>query len=214
MDIHTLIDLILHFDVHLAQFISAYGVWVYSLLFGVVFIETGLVIMPFLPGDSMLFVVGAFAATGALSLPGVMAVLWLGAVLGDSLNYQIGKAIGHKVFSWPDSRWFNRRAFDKAHAFYEQYGGITIVAARFMPFIRTFAPFVAGGAEMSYGKFLVYNMLGATLWVGLLVAAGYLFGNIPWIKHNLGMMTLGIIVVSLLPAAWGWWRSRRQATAA
>ena len=213
MDPHALIDLILHFDVHLAQFIAAYGPWVYGLLFGIVFVETGLVIMPFLLGDSMLFVVGAFAATGALSLPGVIAVLWLGAVLGDSLNYQIGKAIGHKVFSWPDSRWFNRRAFEKAHAFYEKYGGITIVAARFMPFIRTFAPFVAGVAEMSYGKFLAYNMLGATLWTGLLVMAGYLFGNIPWIKHNLGVMTIAIIVLSLLPAVWGWWKSRRQVSA-
>lgn len=214
MDIHTLIDLILHFDVHLAQFIAAYGIWVYSLLFGIVFAETGLVVMPFLPGDSMLFVVGAFAATGALSLPAVVAALWLGAVLGDSLNYQIGKSIGHKVFSWPQSRWFNRRAFERAHAFYEQYGGITIVAARFMPFIRTFAPFVAGVAEMSYAKFVAYNALGATLWVGLLVTAGYLFGNIPWIKHNLGLMTLGIIVVSLLPAAWGWWKTHKVATPA
>lgn len=214
MDLHTLVDLVLHFDVHLAQFIAAYGVWVYSLLFGIVFAETGLVVMPILPGDSMLFVVGAFAASGALSLPGVIVVLWLGAVLGDSVNYQIGKAIGHKVFSWPQSRWFNRRAFQRAHSFYEQYGGITVVAARFIPFIRTFAPFVAGVAEMSYAKFLAYNALGATLWVGLLVTAGYLFGNIPWIKHNLGVMTLGIVVVSLLPAAWGWWKTHKPAATA
>jgi len=214
MELHSLIDLLLHFDAHLAQFVSAYGPWVYALLLGIVFVETGLVIMPFLPGDSMLFVAGAFAASGTLSLPGVMAALWFGAVLGDSLNYQIGKTVGHRVFAWEDSRWFNRRAFDKAHAFYEKYGGITIVAARFMPFIRTFAPFVAGVAEMSYRKFVAYNIVGATLWVGLLVPAGYLFGNIPWIKHNLGLMTLAIIVLSLLPAAWGWWRSRRQAAAA
>jgi membrane-associated protein len=214
MELHSLIDLLLHFDAHLAQFVSAYGPWVYALLLGIVFVETGLVIMPFLPGDSMLFVAGAFAASGAMSLPAVMGALWLGAVLGDSLNYQIGKTLGHRVFTWEDSRWFNRRAFDKAHAFYEKYGGITIVAARFMPFIRTFAPFVAGVAEMSYRKFVAYNIVGATLWVGLLVPAGYLFGNIPWIKHNLGLMTLGIIVLSLLPAAWGWWRSRQQVSAA
>lgn len=211
MDLHGLIDLVLHFDAHLAQFIQDYGQWVYGLLFGIVFVETGLVIMPFLPGDSLLFVVGTFAGSGALSLPVAAGVLWLAAVLGDSLNYQIGKAIGHKVFSWPQSRWFNRRAFEKAHAFYERYGGVTIVAARFMPFIRTFAPFVAGVAEMGYLRFLAYNMLGATLWVGLLIGAGYLFGNIPWVKQNLGIMTVGVIILSLLPGAWAWLRARRNA---
>ncbi len=214
MDLHGLLDLILHFDAHLAVFIQNHGAWVYALLFGIVFIETGLVVMPFLPGDSLLFVVGTFAGSGAVSLPVVTLVLWLAAILGDSLNYQIGKAIGHKVFSWPQSRWFNRRAFERAHAFYERYGGVTIVAARFMPFIRTFAPFVAGVAEMSYAKFLAFNVLGATLWVGLLVGAGYLFGNIPWIKANLGLMTIGVIVLSLLPGVYAWWRARRSQIAA
>ena len=213
MDLHGLIDLVLHFDAHLAVFIQNYGNWVYGLLFAIVFVETGLVVMPFLPGDSLLFVVGTFAGSGALSLPVAAVVLWLAAVLGDSLNYQIGKAIGHKVFSWPDSRWFNRKAFNKAHAFYERYGGVTIVAARFMPFIRTFAPFVAGVAEMSYLRFLAYNMAGATLWIGLLIGAGYLFGNIPWVKENLGVMTIGVIVLSLLPGAWAWWKAHRHTAA-
>jgi len=211
MDLSTLVNLLLHFDAQLAQFIQAYGHWVYAMLFAIVFVETGLVVMPFLPGDSMLFIVGAFCASGALSLPAALSLLWAAAALGDSLNYQIGKAIGHKVFSWQDSRWFNRRAFDRAHAFYEQYGGITIIAARFIPFIRTFAPFVAGVAEMSYARFLVYNIVGGGLWVGSLMLAGYAFGNIPWIKHNLGALTLGIVVFSLLPVGWGWWKARRAA---
>ena len=209
MDLLTPLNLLLHFDAQLAQFIHAYGAWVYGMLFTIVFIETGLVVMPFLPGDSMLFIVGAFCASGSLSLPASLALLWLAAVLGDSVNYSVGSGLGHKVFAWQDSRWFNRRAFDRAHAFYEQYGGVTVVAARFIPFIRTFVPFVAGVAEMSYPKFLGYNIAGGGLWVGSLMFAGYLFGNIPWIKHNLGALTLGIVVLSLLPVVFGWWKAKR-----
>ena len=209
MDLLTLLNLLLHFDAQLAQFIQAYGAWVYGMLFTIVFVETGLVVMPFLPGDSMLFIVGAFCASGSLSLPASLAVLWLAAVLGDSVNYSVGSALGHKVFAWRDSRWFNRRAFNRAHAFYQQYGGVTVVAARFIPFIRTFVPFVAGVAEMSYPKFLGYNIAGGGLWVGSLMFAGYLFGNIPWIKHNLGALTLGIVVLSLLPVVFGWWKAKR-----
>ena len=180
-----LIDFILHIDRHIFEFVQQYGNWVYGLLFLIVFVETGVVIMPFLPGDSLLFIVGALAGTGHLDLWIAMAVLWVAAVLGDQCNYSIGRYFGPKVFQWEDSRLFNKKAFDKAHNFYERYGGITIVLARFMPFIRTFVPFVAGVAEMSRAKFTFYNVLGATIWVGGIVVAGYLFGNIPWVQQNL-----------------------------
>ncbi len=213
MDPSSIVNIILHFDVQLAQFIQAYGPWVYGVLFAIVFVETGLVVMPFLPGDSLLFIVGAFSAAGTLNGPLAFGLLWAAAVLGNISNYFIGRAIGHRVFTWKDSRWFNRKAFDRAHAFYERYGGITIVVTRFIPFLRTFAPFVAGVAEMSYAKFLIYNIGGGGLWVGSLMAAGHLFGNIPWIKHNLGLLTLGIIVLSLLPVGFGWWKTRRASVA-
>ena len=209
-----LIDLVLHIDVQLKSFVLAYGAWVYALLFAIVYIETGVVVMPFLPGDSMLFVVGALCASGSLSLATGLALLWAAAVLGDSLNYSIGKAVGHRVFSWNHSRWFNRRAFDRAHAFYERYGGITVVSARFIPFVRTFAPFVAGVAEMSYARFLAYNALGAALWVGLLMGAGYAFGNLPWVRGHLPALSLAVVVVSLLPLALGWLRARSRARSA
>jgi len=205
-----LIDFILHVDKHLQAFVTAYGAWVYALLFVVIFVETGLVVMPFLPGDSLLFIVGALAGAGLLSLPLALALLAVAAVLGDQLNYSIGRAIGPRVFQWEDSRFFNKRAFGQAHAFYERYGGITIVLARFMPFIRTFAPFVAGVAAMSRSKFSAYNLGGGLLWVGGLTLAGYLFGNLAWVQANLSKIIWALILVPGLIALFGAWRSSRQ----
>ena len=162
----TLVDFILHVDQHLAAFVAQHGAWVYALLFLIVFVETGVVVMPFLPGDSLLFVVGTMCGTGLMSLPLAMALLFIAAVLGDQMNFTIGRYFGPKVFQWEDSRFFNKRAFDQAHAFYERYGGMTIILARFMPFIRTFAPFVAGVAAMSRTRFTLFNVVGAVLWVG------------------------------------------------
>ena len=206
-----LLDFVLHVDVHLASFVSAYGAWVYALLFVIIFVETGVVVMPFLPGDSLLFVVGAMCAVGLMSLPLVMALLWLAAVLGDQCNYAIGRHVGPRVFQWEQSRWFNRKAFDQAHAFYEKHGGITIVLARFFPFIRTFAPFVAGVAHMTRSTFTLYNVGGGLLWVGSLTLAGYLFGNIPWVKENLDKIIWGAILIPGLLVIVGAWRARRKA---
>ena len=209
-----LVDFILHVDQHLAAFVAEYGPWVYALLFLIVFVETGVVVMPFLPGDSLLFVVGALAGAGHISLPLACAVLLAAAILGDQTNYSIGRYFGPKVFHWEKSRWFNRDAFDKAHAFYERYGGITIVLARFMPFIRTFVPFVAGVAEMSRAKFTAYNVLGALIWVLGLGTAGYLFGNLPWVQANLSKIIWGLILVPGLIAIFGAWRSGRKSSPA
>ena len=204
------IDFILHIDQYLQAFVRDYGAWIYALLFLIIFVETGLVVMPFLPGDSLLFVVGALAATGDISLVQALSLMWIAAVAGDQLNYSIGHAIGPKVFGWEKSRWFNRDAFDKAHGFYERYGGITIVLARFMPFIRTFAPFVAGVAQMSRGTFTFYNVLGATLWVFGVGIAGYWFGNLPWVKANLELLIWGLILIPGLIALIGAWKSGRS----
>jgi membrane-associated protein len=182
--ISFLVDFILRIDVHLATFVQTYGPWVYALLFAIIFVETGLIVMPFLPGDSLLFVVGTMCGAGLMDLPLSMGLLTAAAILGDQVNYSIGRYFGPKVFQWEDSRWFNRRAFDQAHAFYEKYGGITIVLARFLPFVRTFAPFVAGVAEMTRRKFTLYNIGGGALWVVSLTLAGYLFGNIPWRRSS------------------------------
>lgn len=205
-----LIDFILHVDKHLQAFVASYGAWVYALLFLIIFIETGLVVMPFLPGDSLLFIVGALAGAGLISLPLAMGLLALAAILGDQLNYQIGRYFGPKVFQWEDSRLFNKRAFEQAHAFYERYGGITIILARFMPFIRTFAPFVAGVAAMSRPKFTAYNVGGGLLWVCGLTLAGYLFGNMPWVQTNLSKIIWALILVPGLIALFGAWRAGRQ----
>ena len=205
-----LIDFILHVDKHLQAFVASYGAWVYALLFLVIFVETGLVVMPFLPGDSLLFIVGALAGAGLISLPLAMGLLVLAAILGDQLNYQIGRYFGPKVFQWEDSRFFNKRAFEQAHAFYERYGGITIILARFMPFIRTFAPFVAGVAAMSRPKFTAYNVGGGLLWVCSLTLAGYLFGNLPWVQANLSKIIWALILVPGLIALFGAWRAGRQ----
>ena len=206
-----LVDFILHVDRYLETFVTNYGAWVYALLFLVIFVETGVVVMPFLPGDSLLFVVGAMCGVGLMNYPTAVLLLWVAAVLGDQCNYSIGRALGHKVFQWEDSRFFNRAAFDRAHAFYEKYGGITIILARFFPFMRTFIPFIAGIAEMSRVKFTVYNLVGGAIWVGGLVTAGYFLGSIPWVKANLDKIIWGTILVPGLVVLFGAWRARRKA---
>jgi len=208
--IGSLLDFVFHIDAHLATFVRAYGAWVYALLFAIIFVETGVVVMPFLPGDSLLFVVGAMCAIGLMSLPVVLLLLWIAAVLGNQSNYTIGRYFGPKVFSWPNSRFFNKEAFNQAHAFYEKYGGITIVLARFMPFLRTFAPFVAGVAEMTRRKFTFYDVTGGVLWVGGVTIAGYLFGNIPWVKSNLDKIIWGAIFLPGLLVLVGAWRAKRK----
>lgn len=208
--VHFLINFILHVDKHLAEFVQNYGMWVYALLFLIVFVETGLVVMPFLPGDSLLFVVGARAGTGAMSLPVAMGVLLVAAIAGDQLNYTIGRYIGPKVFQWEDSRWFNRKAFNAAHNFYEKHGGITIILARFMPFIRTFAPFVAGVAEMNRATFTAYNVIGALIWVVGLTTVGYLFGNLPFVQQHLSKIIWALILIPGLIALFGAWKASRQ----
>lgn len=205
-----LIDFILHIDKHLQAFVVAYGAWVYALLFIIVFVETGVVVMPFLPGDSLLFIVGAMCGVGLMDYPLACAILLVAAILGDQCNYSIGRFIGPKVFQWENSRWFNRKAFDSAHSFYERYGGVTIILARFMPFIRTFAPFVGGVAHMSRSKFTLFNVVGALLWVLGIVTAGYFFGNLPWVKENLEKIIWALILVPGLLAIYGGWKSGRQ----
>ena len=206
------LDFILHVDRHLAEFVAAYGNWVYALLFLIIFVETGVVVMPFLPGDSLLFVVGAMCGLGMMNLPLSMVLLTAAAILGNQTNYAIGRHIGPRVFGWEKSRWFNRDAFDRMHAFYEQYGGITIVLARFMPFLRTFAPFVAGVAQMTRRKFTFYDVSGGTLWVCSLTLAGYLFGNMPWVKANLSTIIWLMIAVPGVIVLFGAWKARRAAT--
>jgi membrane-associated protein len=205
-----LIDFVLRIDVHLTAFVQTYGAWVYALLFAIIFVETGIVVMPFLPGDSLLFVVGAMCGLGLMNLPLSIALLWVAAVLGDQCNYSIGRYIGPRVFHWESSRWFNKKAFDQAHAFYEKYGGITVVGARFLPFLRTFVPFVAGVAEMTRSKFTAYNVGGGLLWVASLILAGYLFGNIPWVKANLEKIIWGAILIPGLIVFLGAWRARMK----
>ena len=202
MEFSTLIDLFLHLDKNLAIVANEWGVWIYVLLFAIIFVETGFVVMPFLPGVSLLFVAGALCAVGGMDLYVLMALLTTAAILGDALNYSIGRFIGNKVFSWEDSRWFNRKAFDQAHAFYEKYGPITIVLGRFMPFIRTFAPFVAGVAHMRYPIFAFYNIVGGILWVCSLTALGYWIGEHPWVKANFSLVALAMIIIPGLPALW------------
>ena len=205
-----LIDFILHVDKHLMVFVQHYGAWVYALLFLIVFVETGVVVMPFLPGDSLLFIVGALCGAGMMSLPLAMGLLVVAAVLGDQTNYTIGRYFGPKVFRWENSRFFNRQAFDQAHYFYERYGGITIVLARFMPFIRTFAPFVAGVAAMSRRSFTLNNVGGALLWVVGLTGAGYLFGNLPWVQANLSKIIWALILVPGVIALFSAWRGAQR----
>jgi membrane-associated protein len=207
--ITLLIDFILHVDQHLEVFVQNYGAWVYALLFLIVFVETGVVVMPFLPGDSLLFVVGAMCGVGLMSFPIAVGVLLVAAVLGDQCNYTIGRYFGPKVFQWEQSRFFNKAAFDKAHSFYETYGGFTIIAARFMPFLRTFVPFVAGVAEMDRAKFTLFNVVGAVLWVVGICTAGYFLGSLPWVKANLDKIIWAMILIPGLIVLWGAWKARR-----
>jgi membrane-associated protein len=197
--IDYLIDFVVHLDAHLAELVGAYGIWVYAILFLIVFSETGLVVTPFLPGDSLLFAIGAIASTGALNPHGVIAALVAAAVLGDAANYWIGHFVGPKVFTRQKSWFFNPEHLRRTHAFYERHGGKTIIIARFVPIIRTFAPFVAGIGDMTYRRFFSYNVVGALLWVPTLVYAGFFFGELPVVKRNFSLVILAIILLSLVP---------------
>ena len=210
----TILYSLLALDQTVATLAAQYGAWVYAILFLVIFAETGLVVCPFLPGDSILFIAGTVVAVANLNVHVLTGVLIVAAVLGDSVNYAVGHYIGPKAFQRPDSRWFRQEYLARTQAFYDKYGGITIIIGRFIPIIRTFAPFLAGVAGMSYRKFLSYNVVGACLWIGLLVYAGYLFGNIPWVKENLSLIVIAIVVMSLIPAATTFIRERRSARAA
>ena len=187
-----------------------YGPWIYALLFVVIFAETGLVVFPFLPGDSILFISGTIVATAGLNVYLLVALLIFAAILGDSLNYAIGHYIGPRIYDRPDSRWFKQAHLRKTQDFYDRFGGVTIIIGRFIPIIRTFAPFLAGVAGMSYRRFLSYNVVGGVMWIGLLVYTGYLFGNIPWVKQNLSLIVIGIVVVSLIPAVSTFVAERRR----
>ena len=206
------IDFILHVDKYLEAFVTNYGSWVYALLFLIIFVETGVVVMPFLPGDSLLFVVGAMCGVGLMSYPVSVSLLFAAAVLGNQSNYAIGRYFGPRVFQWENSRFFNKAAFYQAHAFYEKYGGITIVAARFMPFLRTFAPFVAGVAHMTRSKFTFYDVTGGALWVGGIITIGYFFGNIPFVKLHLDKIIWAMILLPGVLVLVGAWRARRKST--
>ncbi len=207
----SLFDFVLHVDRYLETFVSSYGLWVYALLCLVIFVETGVVIMPFLPGDSLLFVVGAMCGVGLMSYPVSVGLLLAAAVLGNQSNYALGRYFGPRVFKWEDSRLFNKAAFDSAHNFYERYGGITIVAARFMPFLRTFAPFVAGVAKMSRSRFTFFDVTGGTLWVVGIITVGYFFGNIAFVKAHLDKIIWAMIFIPGLLVLFGSWRARRKA---
>jgi membrane-associated protein len=212
--VYYFVDFFLHLDRHLAEVIAQYGVWTYALLFLIVFLETGLVVTPFLPGDSLLFAAGAFCALGALDLWPLFFLLVAAAILGDTVNYAIGHYLGPKVFHYEKSRFFNPDHLRKTHAFYEKYGGKTIIIARFVPIVRTFAPFVAGIGAMNYRKFLAYNVVGAFLWVVICLFAGYFFGNLPFVKKNFSLVILAIIIISILPAVVEYLRHRAEAKAA
>ena len=194
-----LLDIALHLDKHLQALVASHGAWIYLILFLIVFCETGLVVTPFLPGDSLLFVAGTVAAAGGMDIHLLVLLLIIAAVLGDAVNYSVGHYIGPRIFSHGDSRWLNPKHLQRAHDFYEKYGGKTIIIARFVPIVRTYAPFVAGAASMTYSRFAIYNVSGAVLWVVSLGYAGYFFGNLPFIKNNLTLVIIGIIILSILP---------------
>ena len=202
---------LLALDQTLAQIAGQYGAWLYLLLFVIIFAETGLVVFPFLPGDSILFIAGTVVATADLDIHTLVFVLTAAAILGDTVNYSVGHYIGPRVFDKPDSRWLKQEHLRRTQAFYDRYGGVTIIIGRFVPIIRTFAPFLAGVAGMSYRRFLSYNIIGAVAWICSLTYAGYLFGNIPWVKDNLTLIVLGIVVVSLIPAVSTFLRERGAA---
>ncbi|BEO29285.1 membrane protein [Serratia marcescens] len=211
--IKFIIDFILHIDVHLAELVAQYGMWVYAILFLILFCETGLVVTPFLPGDSLLFVAGALAAlpTNDLNVHTMVALMAVAAIIGDAVNYTIGRLFGEKLFSNPNSKIFRRSYLDKTHQFYEKHGGKTIILARFVPIVRTFAPFVAGMGHMSYRHFAAYNVIGALVWVLLFTYAGYLFGDLPVVQENLKLLIVGFIIVSILPGVIEIWRHKRAA---
>jgi membrane-associated protein len=198
------VDFVLHLDTHLNEIAANYGIWIYVILFAIIFAETGLVVTPFLPGDSLLFVAGAIAAAGQIDVWSLGGTLFVAAILGNTSNYWIGRWLGPHVFKWDHSRWFNRHAFDEAHAFYEKYGAVAITVARFLPFVRTFAPFVAGVAAMSHHKFQFWSVLGGALWVVIFVALGYFFGNIPAVKNNIAVIMLAVVGISFLPLIYTW----------
>ena len=210
----AIIDLFLHFDRHLAEFVAQYGIWVYALLFAIIFAETGLVVTPFLPGDSLLFAAGALAATGAFNIWLLLGLLTVAAVLGDAVNYAVGDAVGPRVFTSIDrtsfwQRMLNKEHLERAHAFFEKYGGKAIVLGRFVPIVRTFVPFVAGAGTMTYSSFAFYNVTGAVIWVGVCTLAGYAFGNVPIVRDNFTLVALGIVAVSVLPIVIEFIRHRR-----
>src|SRR5574338_162284 len=208
--IRFLIDLFLHLDTYLSQIISQYGTWTYAILFFVIFMETGFVVTPFLPGDSLLFAAGTFAALGALNIWALLGLLMVAAVLGDTVNYWIGHTLGERAYS---IKWIKREYLDKTHAFFEKHGGKTIFLARFVPIVRTFAPFVAGIGKMSYGYFITYNLVGGVVWVALFSLAGYFFGNIPFVKKNFEFVILAILLISVVPIFYEAWKARRESAA-
>ena len=203
-------EIAVHLDTHLAQFVAEHGAWVYALLFTIIFIETGLVVWPFLPGDSLLFVTGAIAAAGGMDIATVMAVLVAAALSGDNVNYGIGRWIGPRIFQYEKSRWFNPAHLKRAHAFYERHGGKTIILARFLPIVRTYVPFVAGIGAMPYARYIGFCVAGALLWVGSLCTVGYFFGNLPVVKNNLSTVIVLIVLVSITPGLAAWIKARRR----
>ena len=204
------IDIVLHLDKYLSLLVAEYGLWIYAILFIIIFAETGLVVFPFLPGDSLLFVAGALAALGegGMDIFVLCGVLLTAAILGNTVNYQIGRFFGPRVFHWENSRFFNKAALEKTHAFYEKHGGKTLVISRFLPLFRTFAPFVAGIGSMTYARFTLFNLVGALAWVVSLCLAGYWLGNLPWVRANLSLIIVGIIAFTLVPVGIGWLKSR------
>lgn len=209
--IRFLLDVFLHLDEYLSQIITQYGTWTYGILFFVIFMETGFVVTPFLPGDSLLFAAGTFASLGALNVWVVAGLLMVGAVLGDTVNYWIGHALGDRAYQ---IKWIKKEYLDRTHAFFEKHGGKTIFLARFVPIVRTFAPFVAGIGRMSYGYFITYNLVGGVVWVALFTLAGYFFGNIPFVKKNFEFVILAILLISVVPIFYEAWKARRESTAA
>ena len=204
------LDIVLHLDRHLVAMVQEYGVWIYAILFAIIFSETGFVVTPFLPGDSLLFVAGAVAASGGMNVHLLVFLLVIAAITGNMVNYAIGRWLGKRFFIDKGSRWLNPKHLEAAHAFYDKHGGKAVVISRFLPIVRTYIPFVAGLGAMDPARFTLFNVVGAVLWVGSLCYAGFFFGNIPWIKGNLTLIIVGIIVVSLLPLVWAWLRSRRS----
>jgi len=212
--VSTFFDILVHLDQHLASLVAKYGLWIYLILFTIVFCETGLVVTPFLPGDSLLFAAGAVAAAGGMDVHLLVVLLIIAAILGDTVNYAFGHYVGPKVFHYEDSLWLNKEYLARAHNFYERHGGKTIVIARFVPIIRTYAPFVAGIGAMTYSRFLAYNVGGAVLWVVSLAYAGYFFGNLPVVKQNLTLVLVGIVILSIMPAVFEYVRHRARSGAA